>query len=73
MLEIHDEIERLGSAPDQGTAWPQVMPGLRWLRTRRATLYFKVDDRAQRVDVLAILFGSQDHHQTVLDKLFGPF
>ncbi|MEL6645347.1 MAG: type II toxin-antitoxin system RelE/ParE family toxin [Pseudomonadota bacterium] len=67
--QIEDAIDALGAAPHQGTLWPEVMDGLRWVTKDRAILYFRADDAAQVVTVLAVFFGGQDHKTHVLQRL----
>jgi plasmid stabilization system protein ParE len=66
---IEDAMDALGEAPHQGTLWPEVMAGLRWVTKDRAILYFIVDERRRRVDVLAVFFGGEDHRRQVLRRL----
>ena len=54
-------MQALGQAPLQGTLWPDLLPDLRWVIKNRAIFYFRVDERAAVLRVLAIFFGGQDH------------
>lgn len=66
---IEDLMDQLGAAPHQDTPWPEIMDGLRWTTKDRAIFYFKVDDENRTVDVLAVLFGGQDHKAHVLSRI----
>ena len=45
------------------------MPGLRHLTIDRAIYWFDVNEAEQRVRVLAIFFGGQDHVRHMLTRL----
>lgn len=68
---IEDELERLGTVPFQGTLLPDIMPDLRRVTKDRAIIYFRVAEHAKQVQVLAIFFGGQDHHNHMLLRLSG--
>lgn len=68
---IEDAIFALGSAPQQGTLDPELLPGVRRVTKERAILYFDIDEGAQRVRVLAVFFGGQDHRRRMLIRLLG--
>jgi plasmid stabilization system protein ParE len=72
LRDIEADLQRLGAAPHQGTLWPEVRGGLRWVTKRRAILYFVVDEAAARVSVLAVFYGGQDHRSAVLARILGP-
>jgi plasmid stabilization system protein ParE len=44
-------------------------PGLRQVTKHRAVFYFTVDEAAERVRVLAVFFGGQDHLGLMLRRL----
>jgi plasmid stabilization system protein ParE len=69
LSQIEDSIDALGSAPHQGTLWPEVMEGLRWTTKNKAVLYFIVDDTTRCVTVLAVFFGGQDHKTHILNRI----
>lgn len=66
---IEDDMEALGSAPFQGTLWPELLPDLRWVTKNRAIFYFQVDEGKATVRVLAVFFGGQDHRKKMLLRL----
>lgn len=66
---IEDDIERLADAPLQGTLCPDLAPDLRRVTKRGAVFYFVADLEAQRVDVIAVFFGGQDHQRHMLARL----
>jgi toxin ParE1/3/4 len=68
---IEDAMERLGSAPFQGTLREDLLPGLRQVTRNRAVFYFLVDEAAGQVRVLAVFFGGQDHLAHMLRRLGG--
>lgn len=69
LAQIEDAIDALGTAPHQGPLWPDVSDGLRWVTKDRAIFYFRLDDAAQVLTVLAVFFGGQDHKSHVLDRI----
>jgi plasmid stabilization system protein ParE len=68
---IEDAMEALGAAPFQGTLMPTLMPSLRRVTKDRAIFYFTVDEAQERVVVLAVFFGGQDHQRRMLLRLAG--
>lgn len=71
LRDIEHDLQRLGDTPHQGSLWPEVRDGLRWVTMRRAIFYFVVDDDAARVSVLAVFHGGQDHRRAVLERIIG--
>tara|TARA_A100001391_G_C5048586_1_gene272810 strand:+ start:313 stop:663 length:351 start_codon:yes stop_codon:yes gene_type:complete len=69
LIDVEDAIDALGQAPHQGTLWPEIMDGLRWVTKTRAILYFITNDSARCVDVLAVFYGGQDHRAWMLDRI----
>jgi plasmid stabilization system protein ParE len=65
---IEDDMERL-NAPVQGTLREALQPGLRQVARNRAVFYFEVEEAAERVRVLAVFFGGQDHVARMLRRL----
>jgi plasmid stabilization system protein ParE len=53
--------DRLALAPHRGPIHEDLAPGLRHTTLDRAVIYFQVD--SERVRVLAIFFGGQDHQR----------
>lgn len=66
---IEAEIDTIALAPHQGTLLPHLKSGLRSVTKNRAVIYFDVDDVAQRIRILAIFFGGQDHRQHIVKRL----
>ena len=66
---IEDDMEGLGRTPFQGTLRPDLMPGLRQVTKTRAIFYFRVDEAARHVEVLAVFFGGQDHLAHMLRRI----
>jgi len=71
LRSIEDDMERLGAAPFQGTLMPELMPDLRRVTKDRAIIYFRIDEAAQQVQVLAVFFGGQDHQNHMLSRLLN--
>jgi plasmid stabilization system protein ParE len=69
LLSIKKAIVALGRAPFQGTLRDDLMPGQRQVTKESAVFYFTADEARQRVDVLAIFFGGQDHQRHMLRRL----
>ena len=70
--DIRQEADRLASAPFRGESHDDLLPGLRHLTIDRAIYWFDVDEAEQRVRVLAIFFGGQDHVRHMLTRLLTP-
>ncbi|MCA0922507.1 type II toxin-antitoxin system RelE/ParE family toxin [Pseudooceanicola nanhaiensis] len=68
---ILDAMERLGQAPYQGTRRPDLGPNIRHVTKDRAIFYFALDEEAERLDVLAVFFGGQDHDARILLRLLA--
>jgi toxin ParE1/3/4 len=66
---IEDAMEALGQAPFQGTLRPDLLDGLRNVTKDRAIFYFDLDQDAEVICVLAVLFGGQDHQRRMLLRL----
>lgn len=66
---IETAMERLGAVPFQGTLRPELGPGIRQATRDRAIFYFVLDEAAERLHVLAIFFGGQDHQRRMLLRL----
>jgi plasmid stabilization system protein ParE len=71
LVEIERDIRAIGAAPHQGMLRPDMAPGLRNVTKGRAIVYFEVDDHAQIVHVLAVLYGGQDYRQRMIARLLG--
>ena len=70
--EIRQEADRLCAAPYRGERHNDLLPGLRHLTIDRAIYWFEVDEAEQRVRILAIFFGGQDHGRHMLTRLLAP-
>ena len=66
---IRQSANKLVVAPHRGTLHEDVLPGLRHVAIDRAIYWFQVHETEQRVRVLAILFGGQDHIRHMLSRL----
>ncbi len=64
-------MERLGRAPFQGTLREDLMPGLRQVTKDSTIFYFLTDEARERIDVLAVFFGGQDHQRRMLRRLMA--
>ena len=72
ICEIRQEADRLCAAPYRGERHDDLQPGLRHLTIDRAIYRFEVNEAEQRVRVLAIFFGRQDHVRHMLTRLLTP-
>ncbi|APG48953.1 type II toxin-antitoxin system RelE/ParE family toxin [Phaeobacter porticola] len=70
--EIDTAMEALGKAPHQGSLRADIATGLRSVTKGRAIFYFDLDDAAQRLRVLAVFFGGQDHQRRMLLRALKP-
>ena len=70
--DIRQEADRLSKVSHGGERHDDLRPGLRHLTIDRAIYRFEVDDAEQRVRVLAIFFGGQDHVRHMLTRLLQP-
>ena len=71
LRSIEDDLERLGTAPFQGTLMTDIMPDLRRVTKDRAVIYFRAVESANQVQILAVFFGGQDHQNHMLSRLLG--
>ena len=70
--DIRQEADRLDAALDRGERHDDLLPGLRHLTIDRAVYWFNVHEAEQRVRILAIFFGGQDHVRHMLTRLLTP-
>jgi plasmid stabilization system protein ParE len=63
------EAMKLATKPHRGTGHDDMLPGLRHVTVKRAILWFRIDETAQSVRVLAIFFGGQDHVRQMQRRL----
>lgn len=72
ILEIEDGMKSLAEVLHQGALHPEFSDDLRCVTKARAIFCFDVDDTEERVRVLAIFFGGQDHQRRMLLRLLSP-
>ena len=70
--DIRQEAHLLAAAPVRGESHDDLLPGLRHLTIDRAIYWFDENETEQRVRVLAIFFGGQDHVRHMLTRLLTP-
>lgn len=58
---IVGSADRLALAPHRGAVHEDLVPGLRHVTLDRAVYYFQLEE--ERVRVLAVFFGGQDHER----------
>ena len=66
---IRRTASKLGTAPHRGTLYEDMLPGLRHVTIDRAIYWFEVHDAEEKVRVLAIFLGGQDHVRHMLARL----
>ncbi len=69
IMAIRRAADRLAIFPIRGTPRDDILPGVRYLAVDRAIYWFDVDEPAEKVRVLAIFFGGQDHVRHMLIRL----
>lgn len=69
---IRQEADRLAAAPFREERHDDLLPGLRHLTIDRAIYWFHVNEAEQRVRILALFFGGQDHVRQMLTRLLTP-
>ena len=67
--EVRRAAGRLGTAPHRGERHDALLPGLRHVTVDRAVYWFEIDEAAERVRVLAMFWGGEDHVRRVLARL----
>ena len=67
--EIRVSANRILTAPHRGERHDDLLPGLRHLAIGQAIYWFEVDDDREKVRVLAVFFGGQDHVRHMLARL----
>ena len=63
--------DQLCVAPHRGTLHEDMLPGLRHIAIDRAIYWFQVHEEEEKVRVLAIFFGGQDHVRHMLARLLA--
>lgn len=71
ILSIDETMNRLGAVPFQGTLCPELGEGLRRVSKDKVVYYFDVDETQERLRVLAVFFGGQDHQRHMLMKMLA--
>jgi plasmid stabilization system protein ParE len=71
IMQIEDEMEKLGHAPFQGTLVPEILPDLRRVTKHNTIYYFFVHEETKTLRILAIFFGGQNHIVHMLNRLLG--
>lgn len=71
IMEIRSEAERIATAPYRGELHDDILPGLRHLTIGSTIYWFDVDETRQRIRVLAVFFGAQDHVRHMLIRLLA--
>lgn len=66
---IISAAERLATAPLRGEAHDDLLPGLRHLALDRAVYWFRQQPQLREIQVLAVIFGGQDHQRRMLVRL----
>ena len=69
--QVEANAQRLALAPGMGTRHDDLMQGLRHVTLDRAIYWFTVDEALQRVRVLAVWHGGQDHLARMMRRLTG--
>ena len=69
--KFRQEADRLAAAPFRGESHDDLLPGLRHLTIDRAIYWSDVNEVEQRVRMLAIFFGGQDHVRQMLTRLLA--
>ena len=64
--------DRLGAAPYRSERQDDLLLGLRPLTIDRAIYWSDVNDEKQRVRILAVFFGGQNHVRHMLTRLLTP-
>lgn len=69
IMQIEDEMEKLGQTPFQGTLMPEILPDLRRVTKDNTIYYFVSDKGSETLKILAIFFGGQNHIVQMLNRL----
>ena len=68
---IAAQLSSLLTAPRRGTRHEDLLPDLRHLTMDRAIYWFQVDEALQRIRILGIFFGGQEHHGKMVSRLIA--
>lgn len=66
---IHANTLRIATAPFRGMRHEDLLPGLRSLTIERAVYWFRIDEPAGEVAILAIFGSAQDHPRHMARRL----
>jgi toxin ParE1/3/4 len=70
LQSIESEMDALALTPYQGTVWSTAGGGnLRHVTKKRVIFYFEIEEEAQKINILAVFFGGQDHRRHMLKRL----
>ena len=68
---IQDAAADLATQPYQGTLRADLLEGVRFERIDKALFWFRPDDDAKVVRILAVFFGAQDHINHMMVRLLS--
>jgi len=71
LMDVRTNLMSLSRVPHIGALQPDLGTNVRRVNKDRATFYFKVDDAAKVVRVMAVFYGGQDHQRRMLVRLTG--
>jgi len=69
--QILDTAERIATEPYRGDDHDDLLLGLRHLTLKRAIYWYRIDEAAGIISILAIFYGGQDHQRRMLVRLLG--
>jgi len=69
IIQIEDEMEKLGLTPFQGTLMPEILPDLRRVTKDNTIYYFVLHEESKTLQILAIFFGGQNNIVQMLSRL----
>lgn len=68
---IRKAVDTLAKHPFRGTLHDDMLQGLRHITIGRAIYWFDILEDKRLVRILAVFYGSQDHHTKMLTRLLG--
>ncbi len=68
---IQSTAQDLANVPFQETLRPDILEGLRFVRRNKAVFWFVSNESLKTIQVLAILFGGQNHIHHMLTRLLS--
>lgn len=66
---VFEMTERIASDPMRGERHDDWIPGLRHLTLEKGVYWYLVDEATQRIRILAVFYGGQDHQRRMLLRL----